>query len=190
MPHDVDEARGSRSPAPANPVRFNLRRLVGGVRLLLTEASPWRLVRQRRIATLEADLVAEVSSWPAVEAAPHRYGGTEFLVDGREIGHVHDWGLTDVPFVRPLGEAVISSGAAARHHVLPDSGWTTTFLETPADRDRVRDLLRLSWCWHVAHFAPDGATLDRDAARREVAALSLDDGVEQAFLSTLDSRSR
>jgi hypothetical protein len=188
VPHDIDRATGRRSPSPANPFRFNLRRVVGGARLLLTEASPWRLAFQRRIGDLKADLVAEVADWPAVETAPHRYGGTEFLVGGREIGHVHDWGLTDIPFVRPVGEAVVTSGIAARHHVLPDSGWATTFLETPADRDRIRDLLWLSWCWHVANFDPTGASLDRASTEREVRALSLDESVTEVFLSALDSR--
>jgi len=188
VPHDIDRATGRRSPSPANPFRFNLRRVVGGARLLLTEASPWRLAFQRRIGDLKADLVAEVADWPAVETAPHRYGGTEFLVGGREIGHVHDWGLTDIPFVRPVGEAVVTSGIAARHHVLPDSGWATTFLETPADRDRIRDLLRLSWCWHVAHFDAGADSLDPDAAERAARALALPEAVIETFLSTLRSR--
>jgi hypothetical protein len=188
VPHDLDRAAGSRSPSPANPLGFNLRRVVGGARLLLTGTSPWRLARQGRIADLKTALVAEVADWPAVEAAPHRYGGIELLVAGREFGHVHDWGLTDIPFVRPLGDAVVASGAAARHHVLPDSGWATTFLEPPADRERVRDLLRLSWCWHVARFDPEGASLDRAAAEREVRALSLDEPVSEAFRSALESR--
>src|SRR5205814_5158527 len=30
-----------------------------------------------------------VTSWPGVEAAPHRFGGTEYRYGRRELGHVH-----------------------------------------------------------------------------------------------------
>lgn len=179
-----------RSPSPASPLAFNYRRVVGGIRLLLTEASPWKLCFQRRIGALKADLVATVGEWEGVEPGPHRYGGTEFLLDGREIGHVHDFGLTDVPYVRPVGDAVVDAGLASRHHVLPDSGWATTFLEDEADRDRIRRLLDLSYCWHVAKFEPASVAMDRDDAKARATSLDLPEAVEEAVLDTLAERTR
>jgi hypothetical protein len=183
----ADDRRPSLDdPSPGSPLRFNARRLVGGARLLLTEASPHRLLFQRRIRNLKAELVADTTEWEGIEARPHRFGGTEFVLDGREIGHVHEWGLVDIPFVAPLGEAVREAGLATRHHVLPDSGWATTFLETDADCDRIRDLYRLSYCWHCAMFAP--TILSRDAAVEEVHSLGFPNGVAEAFETTLRER--
>ena len=177
-----------RSLSPASPLKFNYRRIVGGTRLLLTEASPWKLLFQDRIQAQKARLVEEVGSWSGVEPAPHRFGGTEFLVDGREIGHVHEWGLFDAPLARPIGDAVVDAGEAGNHHILPDSGWVTTFVEDDPGREHARELLRLSYCWHVAKYDPDGVEMGRAGVEREVESLSLDDSVLGTFLEALDAR--
>ena len=39
---------------------------------------------------------AEVCAWPGVTTGPHRFGGTEFLVNGKEIGHTHGFSLVDI----------------------------------------------------------------------------------------------
>lgn len=175
-----------RELSPGSPLKFNYRRAVGGLRLLLTEASPYRLLFQDRIADLKADLVAETGQWDGIEVRPHRFGGTEFLVAGREVGHIHEWGLVDIPFVKPLGEAVRAAGLATRHHILPNSGWATTFVETPADRDRVRDLYRLSYLWHLAKYeATDRSRADCLEAVRE---LDMPDAVTDTFERTLEAR--
>ena len=46
------------------------------------------------------DQIAEaVLGWPGVTAAPHRFGGTEYRLGRREIGHVHGDYLVDVLLV-------------------------------------------------------------------------------------------
>ncbi len=175
-----------RELSPGSPLQFNYRRFVGGARLLLTEASPYRLLFQDRISDLKADLVAETAAWDGIEVRPHRFGGTEFLVEGREIGHIHEWGLVDIPFVEPLGEAVRAAGLATRHHILPDSGWATTFVETPADRDRVRELYRLSSLWHLAKY--EVTDRSREGCLEAVRTLDIPDPVKDTFERTLDAR--
>lgn len=179
-----------RTLSPASPLKFNFRRIVGGSRLLLTQASPWKLLFQGRIGELKADLVAEVASWEEVEAVPHRFGGTEFLLEHREVGHIHEWGLFDVPFARPIGDAIVEAGEAGRHHILPDSGWVTTFVEDQVDRDHAREILRLSYLWHVAKYAPDGVERDLTAIEAEVRGLALADSIADAFETTLAERLR
>ena len=39
----------------------------------------------------------EVSGWDGVLSGPHRFGGVEFRLENREIGHVHGDALVDVP---------------------------------------------------------------------------------------------
>ncbi|HWD09450.1 MAG TPA: luciferase family protein, partial [Actinomycetota bacterium] len=40
---------------------------------------------------------AEVGSWPGVSVEPHRFGGWEYKVGRREMGHVHGDRLADLP---------------------------------------------------------------------------------------------
>lgn len=173
--------------SPTSPVRFNFRRVRGGVRVLLRQAS-WKLLFQNRISDLKMRLVTEVSGWPGVESGPHRYGGTEFLVSGREIGHIHEWGLLDVPLARPLGDAVVGSGVMGRHHVLPDSGWVSTVVEDRDDLELAGEILRLSYLWHAAKYSCPETNLDEQDVVREVEELGLPEGVKDAFTSSLEKR--
>ena len=86
-----------------------------------------------------------LSSWPQVEAHPHRFGGTEYRVGRREIGHIHSDQLVDIPFPRSVHDEVVAAGQAQPHHVLPDSGWVSVFLREAADVDRAIALFRRSY---------------------------------------------
>lgn len=86
-----------------------------------------------------------VSSWNEIEHAPHRFGGTEFRVGRREIGHVHGDSLVDIPFPLPVRDELLKSGEAEPHHILPKSGWVSIFLRAPDDVERAIGLLRRSY---------------------------------------------
>ena len=64
-----------------------------------------------------------VSSWPGVEAAPHRFGGTEYRYGRKEMGHVHGDRLVDLPLPRKLHDEVIAAGRAQPHHGQLLDGW-------------------------------------------------------------------
>lgn len=65
-----------------------------------------------------------VVSWEGVTSRPHRYGGTEYRLGKREIGHIHGDSLVDIPFPRKVrGE----------------------YLRATADVERAIELLRLSF---------------------------------------------
>jgi hypothetical protein len=90
-----------------------------------------------------------VTSWPGVEAVPHRFGGTEYRYGRREMGHVHgDW-LADLPLPRRLHDEVIAAGRAQPHHVLPDTGWVSCRLDGPTDVAGVIELFRLQYDRYV-----------------------------------------
>jgi hypothetical protein len=38
----------------------------------------------------------ELMSWPGVTLQPHRFGGTEFRISGREMGHMHGGRFADL----------------------------------------------------------------------------------------------
>jgi hypothetical protein len=88
---------------------------------------------------------AELLGWPGVSAHPHRFGGLEYRIGRREIGHVHgDW-LADVPLPRRIRDEVVAEGRAEPHHVLPESGWVSLHLVGEADVEGAIALLRLSY---------------------------------------------
>lgn len=64
----------------------------------------------------------EVLGWDGAEGRPHRFGGVEFRVRGREIGHPHGDRLADLP-ARKASEELVEAGRARPHHVLPQTGW-------------------------------------------------------------------
>lgn len=86
-----------------------------------------------------------VARWKGIEHAPHRFGGTEFRVGRREIGHVHGDSLVDIPFPLPVRDGLVKSGEARPHHILPKSGWVSVFLRNPDDVERAIRLLRKSY---------------------------------------------
>jgi hypothetical protein len=87
----------------------------------------------------------ELLSWDGVTAEPHRFGGVEFLLGRRELGHLHGDRLADLPFPRRVRDELVESGRAAPHHVLPDSGWVSVRIAGPEDVANVVDLFRLSY---------------------------------------------
>lgn len=90
-------------------------------------------------------ITAIVGSWPGVEIGPHRFGGVEFRLGRRELGHLHGDRIADLPFPRRVRDELIESGRARAHHVLPDSGWVTASIAGPDGADGVIELFRLSY---------------------------------------------
>jgi hypothetical protein len=108
-------------------------------------------------------LVDEVAAWPGVTVGDHRFGGTEWRVGPREIGHVHEWGMLDVAYLRALRDALIAEGTTGVHHLLDESGWTTYRIAGPEDVDHARWLVRLSYLYHIATLAKTPAGADEFA---------------------------
>jgi hypothetical protein len=87
----------------------------------------------------------ELLSWPHVEAHPHRFGGTEYRIGKRELGHIHGDRLVDIPFPTKIRDEVVAAGQAEPHHLLPDTGWVSLYLREAADVDRALVLFRRSF---------------------------------------------
>ena len=98
---------------------------------------------------MSADIVSTVETWPGVDVEPHRFGGKEFTLAGREFGHIHGTRQVDIPFPKRIRDVVVAEGRSSPHHLFPDSGWVTKYVETGTDRDEAITLLRLSYLVHV-----------------------------------------
>lgn len=90
-------------------------------------------------------IVREVSAWPGVTTGRHRFGGTEFRYGKRELGHLHGSRLADLPFPLLIRNDLVAAGRAEPHHVHPDSGWVSYFIQEEADVARVVALFRLNY---------------------------------------------
>lgn len=70
----------------------------------------------------------EILSWPYVTAETHRFGGIEFRLNRREMGHIHGERLADLPFPMEIRNELVNSGRVSPHHVLPQSGWVSYWI--------------------------------------------------------------
>jgi hypothetical protein len=83
--------------------------------------------------------------------APHRFGGVEFRLGRRELGHIHGDSLVDIPFPKPVRDQIVAAGEAEPHHILPETGWVSVFLRSEADVERAIRLLQRSFALAVDH---------------------------------------
>jgi len=103
------------------------------------------------VAGTRQRIVAAVHGWEKVEIRPHRYGGLELRLGKRELGHVHDDALVDIPFPKAVRNEIVAAGEAEPHHILPNSGWVSVFLRANADVERAIELLERSFQLAMAH---------------------------------------
>jgi Luciferase len=92
-----------------------------------------------------ATITEAVMSWPGVDAAPHRFGGVEFRLGRRELGHLHGDRIADLPFPRRVRDELIAAGRARPHHVLPDTGWITVPIASPTEAQNALELFRMAY---------------------------------------------
>jgi hypothetical protein len=85
-----------------------------------------------------ARISTEIASWDGVTVHEHRFGGVEFRLGKRELGHLHDsW--ADLPFTRRIREMLVETGRAEPHKFgVP--GWVSNDLD-----DETVELFRLSY---------------------------------------------
>lgn len=84
-------------------------------------------------------------TWDGIESHPHRFGGTEFRLGRREIGHIHGESLVDIPLPKKIRDEIVAAGEAQPHHILPESGWVSFYLKVDGDVQKAIDLLNRSY---------------------------------------------
>jgi hypothetical protein len=97
----------------------------------------------------------EVSAWANITVHPHRFAGREFLFGKAEVGHVHMGGIVDIPFTRPIRDALLSQGLASEHRWVPNSGWITFRIRNQQDLDHALWLMRISYLRYALKTAAD-----------------------------------
>jgi hypothetical protein len=88
----------------------------------------------------------QILSWPFVTAETHKFGGTEFRLNKREMGHIHGERLVDLPFPMKIRNELVNSGRVSPHHVLPQSGWVSYWINNgEKDVPVVLELFRMRY---------------------------------------------
>ena len=83
-----------------------------------------------------------VTAWEGISAQAHRFGGVEYGIGKREIGHIHGDHLLDIPFPKKRRDELVAAGRVQPHHILPKSGWVSFYLREEADVEKAIALLR------------------------------------------------
>lgn len=74
------------------------------------------------------NLKQEILSWPGVTSNPYHYGGIEFRVNKRDMGHIHGDKLADLPFPNQIRNGLIAAGKVLPHIIYPESMWVSYFI--------------------------------------------------------------
>jgi hypothetical protein len=112
------------------------------------------------------ELVEQVSSWAGVSVQPHRFGGKEFQFGSAEVGHVHTGGIVDIPFPRPIRDALLEEHLAEEHHWVPSSGWITFRVKNENDLEHALWLMRLSYLRYTLKTAQNADTVLEEEAEQ------------------------
>ena len=68
----------------------------------------------------------QILDWPDASVHPHHFGGIEFRVEGKEIGHLYSDKLVELPVPTEICKEL--------HHMYPDMGvsyWPNSIEEVP-----------------------------------------------------------
>ncbi len=75
----------------------------------------------------------------------HRFGGIEFRLGRRELGHLHGERWADLRFQQGIRDMLVETGRAQPHHVLPEHRLGVEADPLEEDADEVIELFRLSY---------------------------------------------
>ena len=93
-----------------------------------------------------AQITAEVTSWPGIEARPNARGGDAFFVGRKEIGHLHGDRVLHIGFPKAVWHELYDAGRIDYHSVFPGKvGWAARAITTEDDVRDVIALLRLNY---------------------------------------------
>ena len=95
--------------------------------------------------SIAAQIERAVAAWEDVTVNLHRFGGIEFRVGRRELGHLHGNRLADLPFPVRVREELVRAGRAEPHHIHAESGWVSYYIRDATDVPAVIDLFRLNY---------------------------------------------
>ncbi len=64
------------------------------------------------VSSAQALITEVVTAWAGVTVQPHRFGGVEYVIGKREIGHIHGDQLVEIPFPKKVRDEIVTAGRA------------------------------------------------------------------------------
>jgi hypothetical protein len=108
------------------------------------------LITESMVAMVDRDkLFEELKSWilqlPGATLAAHRFGGTEFQVEGLEFMHHHGLSFLDIRLSKSDQATALKNGTAIPHRFAPQAGWVTFRIEKTEDLEPAKQLVQLAY---------------------------------------------
>jgi hypothetical protein len=100
---------------------------------------------KREILNYMDEIERKVLSWEGTSLKIHKYGGIQFDVNDKEIGHIHSNGLLDVLLKREIKAQLIKEGRVENHHTFGQSGWISFHIKNEQDKKYAIELLEYSY---------------------------------------------
>jgi Family of unknown function (DUF5519) len=91
------------------------------------------------------DLKTWILQLPGVTQNTHRFGGTEFQVEGLEFMHHHGPSFLDIRLSKSDQATTLKTGSAIPHRFAPQAGWVSFRIEKPEDFESAKKLIRLAY---------------------------------------------
>jgi hypothetical protein len=101
------------------------------------------LFSPKRLCAISS-IESTVGGWPGMRVGIHRLGGIGFFSRGRESSHIHGNGLLDCFVGRANRDRLVAGGGALPHHVFPNSGWISFWVEDEKDIEAALRLIRIA----------------------------------------------
>jgi predicted DNA-binding protein (MmcQ/YjbR family) len=102
-------------------------------------------IRNRALLNNLDDLETEVLSWNGVDIQIHRYGGTQFNLHNKEIGHLHGNGMLDILFNKKIKTELLQTSNIREHHTFKNSGWISFSIQSTEDKKTALSLLQQAY---------------------------------------------
>ena len=80
-----------------------------------------------------------------VTTSPHRFGGTEFQVNGLEFMHSHGYAHLDIRLSKEDQQRVLKERKASEHRYAPNAGLVTLKVHSEADTTKAKDIIELAY---------------------------------------------
>jgi Family of unknown function (DUF5519) len=91
------------------------------------------------------DLKTWILQLPGVTQNAHRFGGTEFQVEGLEFMHHHGPSFLDIRLSKDDQATMLESGTAIPHRFAPQAGWVSFRIDKAEDLESAKRLIQLAY---------------------------------------------
>ena len=106
------------------------------------------LISNKKILDYVDEVENEVLSWKNTSIHIHKFGGIQFNLNKKELGHIHGNGLLDILFSKMTKSQLLKEGKVGDHHTFKNSGWTTFKIKTEEDKKSAIELLKQAYSLH------------------------------------------